>query len=140
MPVIRNQLDVSKFNASIALPFELRIGDIRLAIQDVYDFFYDVNTSLVIKGLDRLDEILRPAIMSGVLSDMLTASLAKHSRALTVNSYFNGIQISLLRGDMRTTPPKPVNLASKLKPRAKAERLWILTAPGINGCVFLFTR
>jgi hypothetical protein len=28
--------------------------------------------------------------MSGVLSDMLTASLAKHSRTLTVNCYFNG--------------------------------------------------
>jgi hypothetical protein len=28
--------------------------------------------------------------MSGVLSDMLTASLAKHSRTLTENRYFNG--------------------------------------------------
>ena len=28
--------------------------------------------------------------MSGVLSDMLTASLAKHSRSLTVNLYHNG--------------------------------------------------
>lgn len=34
--------------------------------------------------------MLRPAIMSGVLSDMLTASLAKHSRTLVVNAYFNG--------------------------------------------------
>jgi hypothetical protein len=29
-------------------------------------------------------------IMSGLLSDMLTASLAKHSRVLTENKYFNG--------------------------------------------------
>jgi hypothetical protein len=28
--------------------------------------------------------------MSGILSDMLTASLAKHARALTENKYFNG--------------------------------------------------
>jgi len=33
--------------------------------------------------------MLRPAIMSGLLSDMLTASLAKHSRVLTENKYFN---------------------------------------------------
>ena len=33
---------------------------------------------------------LRPAIMSGFLSDMMTASLAKHSRVLTENNYFNG--------------------------------------------------
>lgn len=59
-------------------------------MQDVYDFFYDVNSHLARKGLQRLDDMLRPAIMSGVLSDMLTASLAKHSRALTENRYFNG--------------------------------------------------
>jgi hypothetical protein len=34
--------------------------------------------------------MLRPAIMSGLLSDMLTASLAKHSCVLTENHYFNG--------------------------------------------------
>ena len=72
------------------MPYELRLEDFRLAVQDVYDFFFDVNTSLMVKGLERLDDTLRPAIMSGVLSDMLTASLAKHSRTLTVNCYFNG--------------------------------------------------
>lgn len=59
-------------------------------MQDVYDFFFDVNTLLIDKGLRRLDDMLRPAIMSGLLSDMLTASLAKHSRTLTENRYFNG--------------------------------------------------
>jgi hypothetical protein len=48
--------------------------------------------------LDRLDDTLRPAIMSGVLSDMLTASLAKHSRTLTVNAYFNGHPDLVVRG------------------------------------------
>ena len=65
------------------LPFQLRLDDFALAIQDVYDFFYDVNLGLVERGLERLDDMLRPAIMSGLLSDMLTASLAKHSRTLT---------------------------------------------------------
>ena len=61
-----------------------------MAMQDVYDFFYDVNAHLLGKGLHRLDDMLRPAIMSGVLSDMLTASLARHSRVLTENRYHNG--------------------------------------------------
>jgi hypothetical protein len=90
MPVIRNRPEPDKFNAAAALPYQLRIEDFRLAMQDVYDFFFDVNTDLVAKGLQRLDEMLRPAIMSGVLSDMLTASLAKHSRTLVVNCHFNG--------------------------------------------------
>jgi hypothetical protein len=90
MNITRNTLDPAKFNSAAQLPYELRLEDFRLAVQDVYDFFFDVNTSLAAKGLDRLDDTLRPAIMSGVLSDMLTASLAKHSRTLTVNCYFNG--------------------------------------------------
>jgi hypothetical protein len=36
--------------------------------------------------------------MSGVLSDMLTASLAKHSRTLTENRYFNGHPDLIVRG------------------------------------------
>jgi len=42
--------------------------------------------------------MLRPAIMSGVLSDMLTASLAKHSRSLTENRYFNGHPDLIVKG------------------------------------------
>lgn len=90
MSVIQNQVDASKFNATAKLPYQLRIDDFKSAMQDVYDFFFDVNTDLVKKGLERLDDMLRPAIMSGMLSDMLTSSLAKHSRALTVNCYHNG--------------------------------------------------
>lgn len=57
-----------------------------------------MNTGLVVKGLDRLDDTLRPAIMSGLLSDMLTASLAKHSRTLVVNCYFNGHPDLVVKG------------------------------------------
>ena len=67
-------------------------------MQDIYDFFYDVNTHLTGKGLQRLDDMLRPAIMSGILSDMLTASLAKHSRTLIENQYHNGHPDLLVQG------------------------------------------
>lgn len=69
-----------------------------MAMQDIYDFFYDVNGHLSAKGLQRLDDMLRPAIMSGVLSDMLSASLAKHSRVLRENRYFNGHPDLLVQG------------------------------------------
>lgn len=87
---MRNTVDVSAFNEVAVLPYELRAQDFQMAMQDVYDFFYDVNSHLTGKGLRRLDDTLRPAIMSGVLSDMLTSSLATHSRTLTENTYFNG--------------------------------------------------
>ncbi len=90
MAIVRNTVDPGKFNPLASLPYELRAQDFQMAMQDVYDFFYDVNSRLAEKGLRRLDDMLRPAIMSGVLSDMLTASLAKHCRVLTENGYFNG--------------------------------------------------
>lgn len=98
MAIHRNQVDESKFNRKAVLPFQLRLKDFGMAMQDVYDFFHDVNVGLVERGLERLDDLLRPAIMSGVLSDMLTASLAKHSRTLTVNGYFNGHPDLVVRG------------------------------------------
>lgn len=90
MAIERNLVQLDKFNQNAVYPYELRLQDFQMAMQDVYDFFFDVNTYLSGKGLQRLDDMLRPAIMSGVLSDMLTASLAQHSRVLTENRYFNG--------------------------------------------------
>lgn len=90
MSIPRNTVDPAGLNPDIGLPYQLRQDDFRSALQDVYDFFHDVNEHLVAKGLPRLDDLLRPAIMSGVLSDMLTSSLARHSRVLVENNYFNG--------------------------------------------------
>lgn len=98
MPINRNVVDPASFNPLTSLPYGLRIRDFESAMQDVYDFFYDVNANLVSKGLQRLDDMLRPAIMSGVLSDMLTASLARHARVLTENTYFNGHPDLIVQG------------------------------------------
>ena len=98
MPIERNTVDISKFNQELELPYELRRQDFQMAMQDVYDFFCDVNSHLTVKGLQRLDDMLRPAIMSGLLSDMLTASLARHSRGLTENEYFNGHPDLIVQG------------------------------------------
>jgi hypothetical protein len=94
----RNIVEETKFNDRAVLPYELRVKDFEIAMQDVYDFFFDVNTNLTTKGLERLDDMIRPAIMSGLLSDMLTASMAKHARALTVNGYFNGHPDLVVKG------------------------------------------
>lgn len=98
MPIIRNVVDISNFNRNASPPYELRVQDFQMAMQDVYDFFYDVNSHLTGRGLRRLDDMLRPAIMSGLLSDMLTASLAKHARVLVENQYFNGHPDLIVQG------------------------------------------
>lgn len=86
------------FNPNIQLPYQLRLDDFALAMQDVYDFFYDVNTLFNDRGLPRLEEVLRPANMSGTISDMMTASMARHSRSLCQNNYHNGHPDLIVRG------------------------------------------
>lgn len=58
MPAIKRQeVDRTKLNRRVALPYELRTDDFALAMQDAYDFFHDVNVGLVGRGLERLDDI-----------------------------------------------------------------------------------
>ena len=89
-------------------------------MQDVYDFFFDVNSHLTEKGLRRLDDMLRPAIMSGVLSDMLTVSLAKHSRTLTENQYFNGHPDLVVQGRYANNAVKAGHDGVEIKTTRKA--------------------
>jgi len=41
MAIRRNQVDEAKLNRSALLPFELRLKDFAMAMQDVYDLFHD---------------------------------------------------------------------------------------------------
>lgn len=99
LPVPERQVvDRQRFNSNAVLPYQLRIDDFALAMQDVYDFFFDVNSLFHDRGLPRLEEVLRPANMSGTLSDMLTASVARHSRSLCQNNFHNGHPDLIVRG------------------------------------------
>ena len=120
MSINRQIVDFAKFNPAAALPYELRLQDFQMAMQDVYDFFFDVNSHLRRKGLLSLDGTLRPAIMSGVLSDMLTASLAKHSRTLTENKYFNGHPDLIVRGIYANDAVKAGDQGVEIKTTRKA--------------------
>src|SRR6266540_3338433 len=66
MPAERNRPKRECFNRSAKLPFQLRLEDFEIAMQDLYD--------------------------------LLTASIAKHSPALTQNEYFNGHPDLLVKG------------------------------------------
>ena len=115
----RRRVNVEGFNPDVELPYELRILDFESAMQDVYDFFYDVNVHLTGKGLSRLEDTLRKANLSGTLSDMLTASLATHARTLVQNRYHNGHPDLVVRGvyanDEVKSGEKGVEVKSTLK-------------------------
>ncbi len=96
---MRNKVEGS-FNPDLPLPYELRPQDFELAMQDLYDLFFDLNSTLLQKGLGRLEDILerRKATLSGLISDLLTASLGRHARALTENRWPNGHPDLIVRG------------------------------------------
>lgn len=97
--ILRNVVNPKGFNPNPWFPpYELRTSIFQEAMQDVYNFFFDVNTTLLRRGLPRLDDMLRPAAMSGIISDMLTARIAAHSQTLTENRYFNGHPDLIVRG------------------------------------------
>jgi hypothetical protein len=136
MPIERQLVKQQCFNPAPSLPYELRILDFESSMQDIYDFFYDVNTNLTAKGLQRLDDMLRPAICSGTISDMLTASLAKHSRTLHENRFFNGHPDLVVQGrypnDAAKAGEHGVEIKSTRKPGGAvdfhgARKQWLAT-------------
>ena len=67
---VQNFVAPDKFNDAAALPFSLRLTDFQSAMQDIYDLFHDINSLLLGRSLKRLEEMLRPAAMSGLISDL----------------------------------------------------------------------
>lgn len=86
----REKVDRDALNKKVRLPYNLRLEDFAIAMQDVYDYLCDSNEFLIRRGFERFEDMTRPATLSGILSDMLSASIAKHSRALTQNRHHNG--------------------------------------------------
>ena len=141
MKLVREQVDRAKFNQSADLPYSLRLTDFEVAMQDVYDFFFDVNTLFFEKSLPRLDDTLRPAIMSGLLSDMLTSSIAKHSRTLVQNQHFNGHPDLLVNGRYPNNAAQSATEGVEVKTTRKAGGA-VDTHGGRNQwmCVFVASR
>lgn len=113
------RVDPSRFNPAAELPYSLRQQDFEIAMQDVYDFLFDVNTFLLGKGLLRLDDTLRRANMSGLISDMLTSSVAKHSRVLVQNLYHNGHPDLIVGGMFATNAIKSAEEGVEIKATTK---------------------
>ena len=138
MPLVRQIVEPSAFNAKATLPFSLRLKDFEIAMQDVYDFFFDVNTLLLGKGLHRMDDMLRPAAMSGMVSDMLTASMAKHARSLVENRHFNGHPDLIVQGRYPNNAVASGTDGIEIKStRKKGGAVDTHGARAINGCVYL---
>jgi len=88
--VERATLHPKGFNEAAALPYGLRVSEIKAAMDDIYDFLYNVNRFLVDRGWDRLEETLSAATFSGMMSELVVAGVSKRSATVIKNQFHNG--------------------------------------------------
>jgi|CXWL01.1.fsa_nt_gi hypothetical protein len=86
----RPTLHPQGFKHSVELPYGLRVAEVKAAIDEMYDFFYNVNGFLVGKGWERLEEMLQAAALSGLISELFVSAVSKQSTALVKNKWHNG--------------------------------------------------
>jgi len=120
MPIQRRIIRQDAFIERVPLPYSLRREDFSIAMQDVYDFLYDVNSALAARHLPRFDDMMRPAAMSGMISDMLTASIGRHSRSLVQNAHFNGHPDLIPKGHYPNNQVKSGEQGVEIKTTLKA--------------------
>lgn len=90
MPFQRAQVNQTAFNQAAALPYAMRFADLSIAMDDIYETLYSVNSGLLGRGLPRLEESLRGANFTAFLSDLMVVAMARHAMGLAQNTFPNG--------------------------------------------------
>lgn len=87
IPEIPQETD---FNLKARIPFGVTVKDIETAMVQFAQFLGFINSQLVTKGMDRLEDMLMPANFSSIVGEFMTASIPKHCQAVAKNTYHNG--------------------------------------------------
>jgi hypothetical protein len=96
---IQRAQDVEKFlNYKAHLPYGLTVAEVRQAMIDTYTFLFDLNSFLVNKGYDRLEDLLLGNSRSGMISEVLVKNLANNSHTLARNRKVGGHPDLIPRG------------------------------------------
>lgn len=88
--VRRAQVKRDGFDLGLKLPYALKPEVFSIAMDDIYEMLATANEALIDRGLLRLEESVRGAIYSGLLSDLMAEAIANHAGGLTKNEYPNG--------------------------------------------------
>lgn len=78
------------FSGNVRLPFGLKAGEVRRALEEIYDFLHDMNCFLVSRGYDRLEEIILGNSLSGFISELAVKRIGANSKALARNEKIGG--------------------------------------------------
>lgn len=86
----RAQVKKDGFNKKLALPYALKLDVFSIAMDDIYETFHNLNSGLVKRGLLPLENSVRGATYTALISDLMTESLASHAAGLVKNTHANG--------------------------------------------------
>ncbi|MGH8065709.1 MAG: hypothetical protein ACRERE_10860 [Candidatus Entotheonellia bacterium] len=104
MALIRASFVEACWNYNCQLPYGLTTDPIRLAVEDVYNFFYRINSLLVEQeGLDFFESLVLGNTLSGMMSELLVKRISAHSTTVARNILVGGhpdlIPYGIYRGD-----------------------------------------
>lgn len=78
------------FNPKAVIPYGVTIEHVRLAMVEFTEFLQFIDTQLVTKGLERLQDMLMPANFSSMVGEFMGASIPKYCTTVVKNTYHNG--------------------------------------------------
>jgi hypothetical protein len=122
------------FNPDAKLPSGLTIAGVGTALDGLYDYLHDVNTFLVSRGYDRLEETFLGNAFSGFISELMVRNLSSASEILTRNTRVGGHPDLVPRGvypeDAVLHGERGVELKASIKSSGweghNAESSWIM--------------
>jgi hypothetical protein len=82
--------DPKGFNSKAKIPFGVTIEHVRLAMTEFTEFLAFVDTQLVTKDLERLQDMLMPANFSSMVGEFMGAGIPKYCTSIAKNTYHNG--------------------------------------------------
>ncbi len=88
--VSRPTLYEEGFNVNVVLPYGLQLSEVRDALDQIYDFLHDMNSFLVSRGYDRLEEIILGNSLSGFISELAVKRIGANSKSLARNEKIGG--------------------------------------------------
>lgn len=96
--VSRPTLYAEGFNQSATLPYGMTVAEVRATLEGVYDFLFDLNTFLVSRGYDRLEDIILGNSLSGFISELVVKGLGVNSKTMARNAKIGGHPDLIPRG------------------------------------------
>jgi len=88
--ITRAQSRADCWNRTTGLPYGLAVEEVRSAVESVYDFLHAINNGLSGLELGLFENLVLGNTFSGLLSEVLVKSVAKHSKTVVRNRYVGG--------------------------------------------------